>query len=198
MGKTFELLWRSIAEEADGWNLKNHSHLTGENSFVKRLTPACEERGICSAALQQLLNIVKYQIEDRSVVVLVLNKESAIWKDASMKTLLRGYQLKVIDVEGMKVVTNNRCVAEQIKSDRVESVATGGIKSVEFRNFGIKIGKLGKSANYKTDRSGRREIAQVNHEDLARQNREKHAILAETGEEQHVICMDDVIGKELP
>ena len=103
-----------------------------------------EERGICSAALKQLLNIVKYQIEDRSVVVLVLNKESSIWKDASMKTLLRGYQLKVIDVEGMKVVTNNRCVAEQIKSDRVESVATGGIKSGEFRNVGFKIGKLGK------------------------------------------------------
>ena len=43
-----------------------------------------EERGICSAALKELLKIVKDQIQERSVVVIVLNKESAIWKDASI------------------------------------------------------------------------------------------------------------------
>ena len=79
-----------------------------------------EERGICSAALKELLKTVKDQIEERSVVVIVL-KESA-----SMRTLSRVDQLKYIDVEGMSVVTNNRCVAEQIKSDKVEIVATGG------------------------------------------------------------------------
>ena len=73
-----------------------------------------------SAVLKELLKIVKDQIEERSVVVLVLNTQSAIWKDASMKTLARCDQLKYIDVEGMTVVTNNRCVAEHIKSDKVE------------------------------------------------------------------------------
>ena len=70
----------------------------------------------------ELLKIVKDQVEERSVVVSVLNKESAIWRNASMKTLLRGDQLKYIDVEGMRVVTNNRCIADQIQSDKVESV----------------------------------------------------------------------------
>ena len=44
-----------------------------------------------------------------------------------MNTLLRGDQLKYIDVEGMRVVTNNRSVIEQIKSDNVEKVALGGV-----------------------------------------------------------------------
>ena len=35
-------------------------------------------------------------------------------------------QLEDIDVEGMRVVTNNRCVADEIKSERVENVVTGG------------------------------------------------------------------------
>ena len=43
-----------------------------------------------------------------------------------MKALLRRVQLRYIDVEGMRVVTNNRCVSEQIKSGKVEDVATGG------------------------------------------------------------------------
>ena len=68
-----------------------------------------EERGICSAELKELLTFVKDQVEERSVVVIVLKKESAIWKDASVKTLSRVDQLKYIDVEGMRVVTNNRC-----------------------------------------------------------------------------------------
>ena len=80
-----------------------------------------EERGICSAALTELLKIVKDQIEERSVVVIALNKELSIWKDASMKTLSREDQLKYIDVAGMTVVTNNRCGAEQIQSDKVEN-----------------------------------------------------------------------------
>ena len=34
------------------------------------------------------------------------------------------------------MVTNNRCVAEQIKSDTVENVATGGVKIEQFGNGG--------------------------------------------------------------
>ena len=69
-----------------------------------------EERGICSAALKELLKIVKDQFEERVLVVIVLDKESASWKDASMKTLSRGDQLKYIDVDesGHKRQTRSR------------------------------------------------------------------------------------------
>ena len=55
-----------------------------------------------------------------------------------MKALVRHAQLKCIDVEGMRVATNNRCVAEQIKSDKVENAATGGVNIGEFRKVGEK------------------------------------------------------------
>ena len=67
---------------------------------MRKFTPA-EERGICSAALRELLRIVK------GVVVIVSNRESAIWRDESVKTVLRENQLKYVDVEGMRVVTDN-------------------------------------------------------------------------------------------
>ena len=40
-----------------------------------------EKPGTCNAALKEVLRVVKDPIEERSVVVAV-NKESAIWKDA--------------------------------------------------------------------------------------------------------------------
>ena len=124
----------TVSEKRDGWNRKNHSLLTVARQ-VRAETHASmlvvtiregEERDICSAALKELLNIIRDQIEERSVAVIVLNEQSAIWKVASIKTLSRGDQLKYIDVEGTRVIPNNRCVAEQIKSDKVENVATGG------------------------------------------------------------------------
>ena len=128
--------------KVDCWNLKNHGHLTVAKCLREKTHPSMlvvtiregEERGIFRAALRELLTILKDQIEERSVTVIVLNIESAIWKGASMKSLLRGEQLKYIDVEGVRVVTNNRCVAEQLKGNKVENVATGEVK----------IGDLGK------------------------------------------------------
>ena len=64
-----------------------------------------EERGICSAALKELLRIIGDQIEERSVVVIVSHRETAIWRNASVNTVLRENQLKYVDVEGMRVVT---------------------------------------------------------------------------------------------
>ena len=64
-----------------------------------------EAEGICSAALKEMLNIVKDQIEER-------------------------------------ILTNSRFVAEQIKSDKVENVATGGINIGES-------GKVGNRPNLK-------------------------------------------------
>ena len=70
------------------------------------------------------------------MILFALNKESAIWKDESMKTLLRCDQLKQIDFQRMRMVTNHRCVTEQSKSDKVENVVTGGSKIVEFGEEG--------------------------------------------------------------
>ena len=86
------LFGRLSRSKADGWNLKNHSHLTVASHLREKTHSSMmvvafregEERGICSAALKELLKSVKDQIEERSVVVIVLNKESAIWKDASI------------------------------------------------------------------------------------------------------------------
>ena len=93
--------------KANGWNLKNHSHLTvarhlREKTHCSMLVVTIregEERGMCSAALRELLRIVKDQTEERGVVVIVWNRESAIWRNASMRALIREEQLRYIDVE---------------------------------------------------------------------------------------------------
>ena len=107
-----------------------------------------EERGICGAALKEHWTIIDDQIEERGVVLLVLNKESRnLERCKCAKTLLRGDQLKYIDVEGVRVVTNKCCAADQIRSDKVKNVATGEVKRREC-------GKFGKSQNFEQHRDG--------------------------------------------
>ena len=73
--------------------MKNHSHLTVARHLREKTHPSMpvvtiregEDQGICSAALRELLRNVKDQIEERSVVVIVSNRESAIWRNASVK-----------------------------------------------------------------------------------------------------------------
>ena len=68
--------------KADGWNLKNHSHLTVARHLRKKIHPSMlvvtiregEERGMCNAALRELLRISKDQMGERCVVVIVLSK----------------------------------------------------------------------------------------------------------------------------
>ena len=48
-----------------------------------------EERGMCSAALRELLRVVRDQIEERGVAIIVSNKESTVWRKTSVKTLPR-------------------------------------------------------------------------------------------------------------
>ena len=87
--------------------MKNHSHLTVARHLRENTHPSMlvvtiregEERGICSAALKELLRIVQDQIEERGVVIIVTNRESAIWRKASLKTVLRENQLKYVDAE---------------------------------------------------------------------------------------------------
>ena len=121
--------------------MKNHSHLTVARHLREKTHPSVlvvtiregEERGICSAALRELLRIVKDQIEERGVVIIVMNRESAIWRNANPQSVIRENQLKYVDVEETKVITNNRCVAEQIKHDMVENVVMGGVKKLAKR-----------------------------------------------------------------
>ena len=147
-----------------------------------------------------------------------------------METLAGDDQLRYIDVEGTRVVTSSRCVAEQIKSDKLEIVATGGPKNGEFAKLakdkklksivmnGARIGNVGKSENSQTDEERKDQnedkLCKSIIKGLARRNREKYAILAEEGEKKEeeeeeekekkkeegegdVMCIDDVIGKEL-
>ena len=83
-----------------------------------------------------MLRIVKHDIEERGVVNIVSNRESAIWREASVKTVVRENQLKYVDVDEMRVITNNRCIAEQVKSDEAENVVMDGSKVGEFGKVG--------------------------------------------------------------
>ena len=96
VGRTIEPPWRTVAEQS-GRNVKNHTHLTvarhlREKTHTSMLVVTIredEERGICSAAFNELFQTVNDRLEERRVVVIVLNKQSAIWKDASIETLSR-------------------------------------------------------------------------------------------------------------
>ena len=112
--------------KSDGWNLKNHSHLTVARHLLEKTHPSLlvvtiregEDQGLCSATLRELWRIVDDQIEERSVVVIVMSRNSAIWRKASLKSVMRENQLKYIDAEGMRVITNSKYVAEQVKIDK--------------------------------------------------------------------------------
>ena len=60
-----------------------------------------------------------------------------------MRTVLQENQLKYVDVEGMRAVTDNRCIAEQIKNDKAENVVMDGSEVGE-------IGKVGREQNLKS------------------------------------------------
>ena len=92
---------------------------------------------MCSAALREWVRVVKDQIGERSVVIIVLKKESTIWRKGKHENLAkRVKQLKDINIEEMRVVTNDRHVAEEIKRDKVESVVTNVSKVGEVGKVG--------------------------------------------------------------
>ena len=87
------------------------------------------------------------------MVAIVLSTESTIWRKASVR------ELKYIDVEDMRVVTNDKHIAEQIKSgsnllhNKVENVVMNGSKVGKFGRQqilksivmnGPKVGEFGK------------------------------------------------------
>ena len=133
-----------------------------------------------------------------------------------MKTLLREKQLKFTDVEEMRVDTNDRHIAEQIKTDKMESVVMNGSKVGKFGKIdgkqnlknvvmnGVKSGKVGKLDNCKSDEGmlsqSEERLCRSIIKGLKRRNHERHTMLADVEEEQeqNVICFDDITGKELP
>ena len=79
---------------------------------------------------------VKDQIEERGMVNIVSNRESAIWREASVKTVVRENQLKHVDVEETRVITNNRCIGQQFKHAKVQNVVINGSKVGKFGKVG--------------------------------------------------------------
>ena len=206
--------------------MKNRSHMTVARRLREKIHPTMlvvtiredEERGLCSAALRELWRIVQDQIEERTVVVVVMSRNSTIWRRASLKSVMREDQLKYVDAEGMRVITNSQHVAEQIKIDKSESIVMDEPKIGEFGRIerqqnlksiamdGVKFGKVGKLENCRIDekmcRRSEEKLCKSIIKDLARRNQEKHTMLANAEEaqerEQDVVCFDDVTGKELP
>ena len=112
--------------------------------------------------MRELLKIIKDQVGEECAVAMVLGRKSTIWRRAIVKILPRKRQMKYIDVEEMRVVTNDKHIAEQIRSDstlparecllnrKVESTVMDGVK-IKRRDLvknivvdGTKVGKLGK------------------------------------------------------
>ena len=212
--------------KANGWNMKNHSHLKIARRLREKIHPVIlvvtirkyEDRGICSATLRELWRIVKDQIKEQTVAVVVMSKHSANWKRIKLKSVMQEGQLKYVDAEEMRVITNSKHVAEQVKSDRDKCVATDDQKITELGKIrgkqnlksivmdGVKFEKVGKWENSKTDeetcRRSEEKMGRSIMKGLTRRNCEKHAMLADMeetqGKEQDIVCFDDVTSKELP
>ena len=67
--------WMEL-EESYHLTVSRHLREKNHSSILVVTIRKGEERGICSAALRELLRVVKDQIEERSVVVIVSNRES--------------------------------------------------------------------------------------------------------------------------
>ena len=197
VGKT-HLSRRASLRKADGWNLKNQCHLTVAKHLREKTQPSLLNvtlrDGICSAVRKELV-IIRDQAVERSVVVLALNEGSAIWKDSSLTALLRHVQLKYIDVERMRVVTDNRWVAEAIKSDKVKrNVATDGAtfgnagNFQEHRDGWSQHWRVGKSESSESDEEKKdreeEKLCMLIIKGLASYNRERNAKLANAQEEK--------------
>ena len=96
--------------------MKSHSHLTVARHLRDKIREG-EGKGICSAVMRDLLRIVKDQFGEECAVATLLSRKSTIWRRVIVKTLLRKGQMKYVDVEEMRVVTNDKHIGEQIKSD---------------------------------------------------------------------------------
>ena len=74
MGKPIEHLWRTVTTQSGWMELEESQHLDSCQAPARVVVTIREgeERGLCSAALKELLRTVKDQVEERSVVVIVI------------------------------------------------------------------------------------------------------------------------------
>ena len=88
--------------KADGWNMKNHSHLTVARCLREKIHPIVlvvtiregEEEGMCSAAMRELLRIIQDQVGEECAVAMLQSRKSTIWRRPIVKTLLSKRQMK--------------------------------------------------------------------------------------------------------
>ena len=86
--------------KANGWNMKNHSHLKVARRLREKIHPMMlivtirkdEDRGICSATLRELWKIIKDQIKERTVAVVVVSKSSEMWMRTRMKSAASNWE----------------------------------------------------------------------------------------------------------
>ena len=76
-----------------------------------------------------------------------MSKNSAIWKKTKLKSAMQEDHLRYVDAEGMRVITNSKHVAEQIKRDKDKSVAMDDPKIMES-------GKNWKATTFEERRDG--------------------------------------------
>ena len=75
--------------------MKNRSHLTVARQLREKIHPSVFvltiregwEGGMCSAAMRELLRIVKDQFWEECAVPMVLGRKLPIWRGANVKTL---------------------------------------------------------------------------------------------------------------
>ena len=110
--------------------------------------------------MRELWRIVKDQIKEQTTAVVVMSKCSAIWRRTQLKSAVQEDQLKYVDFEGMRIVTNSKHVADQIKSDRDKCVVMDDRKIAGHKKIGgrqnlkstvmdgVKLGKVGKGGKF--------------------------------------------------
>ena len=135
---------------ANGWNLKNQCYLTIARHMRVRIQPNFlvvtlregEEGGICSAASKEHVNVIEDQVQGQSVCVCGSRNPESGKHEYKKRCEDMQVQLKYIDVGEVRVVTTNRCVAEQIEGEKLRTPTTGCVKIEE-------LGKVHKSGNSK-------------------------------------------------
>ena len=109
---------RNTNRSIDGHRSRQYRRFAQRNGSIHQMQN-------CRSNLRQKLNQAAPQ------------RQSPLKKESHMSQ-----QLKYNDIGELSEVTNTRCAAEQIKGDKDENIATGGVNIEEF-------GKLGKSENSK-------------------------------------------------
>ena len=134
-GKAIESVWRVVFAQIRWMELEESQPLDSCQVLARENSSqyaGCDNQGRRRSRIVQR-NIERVVENRRSVVVIVMSRNSAIWRKASLKSVMRENQLKYIDSEGMRVITNSKYVAEQVKIDKGENVVMDEPKNWRIR-----------------------------------------------------------------